>query len=584
MHEELPRGWVKTTLGEVCSPVETIRPEDSPHTKFTYFDIGGVDNERNLIAETKTLTGQSAPSRARQAVRKDDILFSTVRTYLRKIARVEDDYPNPVASTGFTVIRPAEGVSSQFLFFQILSEEFLQPLHALQTGTSYPAVRNRDVFAQPIVLAPTGEQKRIVMKLDAAFSRMADGETAAKRAHERLRRYCAAVLKAACEGQLVPTEAELSRQHGTSNANLETGEALLHRILKARYEKWKGKGKHKEPAVPSTIDLPKPPEGWTWASPDQLSEFDDNAICAGPFGTIFKAKDFRPAGVPIIFLRHVAAGRYLTDKPGFMDKQKWKESFRPYSVFGGELLITKLGEPPGVCAIYPKEIGPAMVTPDVIKFAVHEAAALPKFLMHYFNSEKARQFSTGVAFGTTRLRLTLPIFREMPVPLPPFAEQTRIVADVERRLLAADRLAATLEQQIVQSRSARQSLLREAFSGRLVAQTLNDEPASVLLKRICADREAEAQKPKGKRMFKSKSKSKVERRPLLDILQEHKNPMTPEQLFREAGFEQSQVDLFYRELTSLRDKLQEKKPEGSDAKLWPHRADVLLQLKRGDEK
>jgi len=584
MHEELPRGWIKTTLGEVCSPVETIRPEDSPHTKFTYFDISGIDNERNLIAETKTLTGQSAPTRARQAVRKDDILFSTVRTYLRKIARVECDYPNPIASTGFTVIRPVEGVSSQFLFFQILSEEFLQPLHALQTGTSYPAVRNRDVFAQPIVLAPAGEQKRIVMKLDAAFSRMANGESAAKRAHERLRRYRVAVLKAAFEGQLVPTEAELSRQYGASNAKLETGEVLLHRILKARREKWKGKAKHKEPAVPSTIDLQKPPEGWTLASPDQLSKFDDNAICAGPFGTIFKAKDFRPTGVPIIFLRHVVAGRYLTDKPGFMDKQKWEESFRPYSVFGGELLITKLGEPPGVCAIYPEGIGPAMVTPDIIKFAVHEAAVLPKFLMHYFNSEKARQFSTGVAFGMTRLRLTLPIFREMPVPLPPFAEQTRIVAEVERRLLAADRLAATLEQHIVQSRSARQSLLREAFSGRLVAQTLNDEPASVLLKRICAVREAEALKPKGKRMLKSKSKSRVGRRPLLDVLQEHKNPMTPEQLFREAGFEPSQVDLFYRELTSLRDRLQEKKPEGSEAKLWPHRADVLLQLKKGYEK
>ena len=164
MPKKLPKGWVKTKLGEVCLPVETIQPNDSPDIEFTYFDIGGIDNERNRIAQTKTLTGRFAPSRARQAVRKDDILFSTVRTYLRKIARVESDYPNPVASTGFTVIRAAEGVSSQFLFFQVLSEDFLQPLHALQSGTSYPAVRHRDVFAQWIVLAPTREQERIVSK------------------------------------------------------------------------------------------------------------------------------------------------------------------------------------------------------------------------------------------------------------------------------------------------------------------------------------------------------------------------------------------------------------------------------------
>jgi type I restriction enzyme S subunit len=139
MSKGLPKGWVKTTLGEVCLPVETVQPADSPDSAFTYFDIGGIDSKSNTIAETKTVTGRTAPSRARQAVRKDDILFSTVRTYLRRIARVERDYPNPVASTGFAVLRPAGGVSAQFLFFQVLSEDFLRPLQALQSGTSYPA-------------------------------------------------------------------------------------------------------------------------------------------------------------------------------------------------------------------------------------------------------------------------------------------------------------------------------------------------------------------------------------------------------------------------------------------------------------
>jgi hypothetical protein len=124
MPTELPKGWVKTPLGEVCAKVATTRPEDSPDTEFTYFDIGGIDNQSNRIVETKTFVGREAPSRARQSVRKDDILFSTVRTYLKKIARIEHDYPNPIASTGFTVIRAAEGVSPQFLFSQVLSEVF----------------------------------------------------------------------------------------------------------------------------------------------------------------------------------------------------------------------------------------------------------------------------------------------------------------------------------------------------------------------------------------------------------------------------------------------------------------------------
>jgi type I restriction enzyme S subunit len=95
MPEKLPKGWLTTSLGEICLPVGTIRPDDDPNVEFTYFDIGGIDGERNRITETKTLTGRSAPSRARQAVQMGDILFSTVRTYLRKIARIEEDHRSP---------------------------------------------------------------------------------------------------------------------------------------------------------------------------------------------------------------------------------------------------------------------------------------------------------------------------------------------------------------------------------------------------------------------------------------------------------------------------------------------------------
>jgi type I restriction enzyme S subunit len=164
MADNLPIGWIRTTLGEICLPVATVRPTESPNTEFTYFDIGSIDNTTNRIVDQKVFRGRDAPSRARQAVQKDDILFSTVRTYLRKIACIEQIYPNGVASTGFAVIRPADGVSSQFVLFQILSDRFLEPVSALQTGSSYPAVRAKDVFSQPLLLPPSSEQRRIVEK------------------------------------------------------------------------------------------------------------------------------------------------------------------------------------------------------------------------------------------------------------------------------------------------------------------------------------------------------------------------------------------------------------------------------------
>jgi type I restriction enzyme S subunit len=283
MPDKLPKGWAKTTLGEVCARVATTRPEDTPDTEFTYFDIGGIDNESNRIVATKTFFGREAPSRARQSVRKDDILFSTVRTYLKKIARLEQDYPNPVASTGFTVIRAVEGVSPKFLFLQILSEEFLQPLHALQSGSTYPAVRDKDVFAQPIRLAPTAVQERVVAKLDALLSQVAAGVTSARSALDRLQRYRAAVLHSAVTG-------ELTRAWRKAHPPEETGAQLLARLLAERRARWEEaefkrlravgnpprdhewKKKYEEPMPPSIDGMPRLPRHWKWARLEMIAE------------------------------------------------------------------------------------------------------------------------------------------------------------------------------------------------------------------------------------------------------------------------------------------------------------------------
>jgi type I restriction enzyme S subunit len=179
--------------------------------------------------------------------------------------------------------------------------------------------------------------------------------------------------------------------------------------------------------------------------------------------------------------------------------------------------------------------------------------------------------------GVGRPRLNLSEIKSIALPLPPFEEQSEIAREVDRRLSASDRFAAALDQQTARTRATRQSVLCEAFAGLLVPQNPNAEPASVLLEGIRAAREAESQKPKVKRM--PKSKLTVTRRPLLDVLRENKGPMEPEQLFSKAGFKASQVDLFYRELASLHDKLQVEKPQASEAKAWPYNAHFTLQLK-----
>jgi type I restriction enzyme S subunit len=391
----------------------------------------------------------------------------------------------------------------KYVYYFFASSFFQEALKTIIKATAQPAFGVTNFKRLPMPIAPTGEQDRIVSEIEKQFTRLDAATAALKRVQANLKRYRASVLKAACEGRLVPTEAELARKEGR---DYEPADKLLQRILRERRARWEAdtlakmhasgkppkddhwKQKYSIPEPPDNTGLGGLPEGWSWASPDQLSAADDNAICAGPFGTIFKAKDFRSEGVPIIFLRHVSAGRYVTHKPGFMDLQIWEELFRPYSVFGGELLITKLGDPPGVCAIYPEDSGPAMVTPDVIKMSVNASGVQARYLMHYINSDQARQFSTGACFGTTRLRLTLPIFRTIPVALPPISEQVRIADEIDRHLSNADALSNSAVSQLLRTTALRQSVLRSAFTGQLVPQDPSDEPAAALLERIRAER------------------------------------------------------------------------------------------------
>ena len=165
---DLPVGWVWTTLGEISKEVIKVNPKLEPNEEFIYLDIAAIDNSRQAITEPKRYLGKGAPSRARQLVHAGDVLFSTVRTYLRNIAAVDEIYDGQIASTGFCVIRPR--IDNKYIFYLTLTDTFLDPLNHIQRGTSYPAVRNSDVFAQVVPLPALAEQRRIVAKIEELFT------------------------------------------------------------------------------------------------------------------------------------------------------------------------------------------------------------------------------------------------------------------------------------------------------------------------------------------------------------------------------------------------------------------------------
>ena len=164
----MPTGWAWASLGEISEPVQKINPRENPDSKFKYIEIASINNQK--ITEISICKGKDAPSRARQLVKKGDTVFSTVRTYLKNMALVTDDLDGQIASTGFCVIRPSKPINSKLIFYFVQTNSFLNTMSKIQRGTSYPAVRDSDVFSQRIALPPAMEQNRIVDKVEELFS------------------------------------------------------------------------------------------------------------------------------------------------------------------------------------------------------------------------------------------------------------------------------------------------------------------------------------------------------------------------------------------------------------------------------
>jgi type I restriction enzyme, S subunit len=526
MHEEqeLPKGWVKVALGELSSPVSTTKPEAKPDTEFVYLDIASIDNKAQRIVSPQKLKGSNAPSRARQVVRSKDILFSTVRTYLKNIAQVEPQYEGQVASTGFCVIRPTAVVEPSYIFYHVLSEGFLQPLGEIQRGSSYPAVRDSDVFDQKILLAPLPEQRRIVAKLEELFSKLDAGVEALRATQKLLKRYRQSVLHAAVTGELTRAWRE------AHPAAAETGEALLARIRQQRRAQWeettlaklrasgkepKGeawKQKYQEPEAPDTAELPELPLGWAWASVEQISDLD--------VGFAFKSEQFTKEGIRLLRGENIEPGALR-----WKDVRYWPENnvepFDKYLIKQGQIILA-MDRPlisSGLKLARAKSSDlPCLLVQRMARFRPAEEG-VNGYLYLFLQTQQAISHLLGGQTGTQLPHISGRGIVSMLLPLPPLVEQYQIVREVERRLSVLDRLEETTSDELTRAERLRQSILHRAFTGQLVPQDPTDEPAVELLARLrAAQSEAAPKKAKtGKPGRKPKTQPEPAAAPVAEV-------------------------------------------------------------------
>ena len=351
-----------------------------------------------------------------------------------------------------------------------------------QHAVNQSSLNQKKIVSIPIPVAPLDQQQHIVAEIEKQFSRLDEAVANLKRVKANLKRYKAAVLKAAVEGKL--TE-DWRKQH----LNVEPASKLLDRILAERREKWRGRGKYKEPAALEISNLPFLPEGWGWASPEQLSSAEAYSFAIGPFGSNLKVSDYTDTGVPLIFVRNIRSLNFGAEGRVFVSKTKAAE-LKAHKVSGRDVLVTKMGAPPGDACLYPESASEAIITADCIKLRLSQLIPEKLFIVHALNSEVVKTQILAITKGVAQMKVSLARFSGIAIPFPPQLEQKRIVAEVERRLSVIDEVEATVEANLTRADRLRQSVLSEAFSGRLLGQDTKHLPDILPTFSIAAESQA----------------------------------------------------------------------------------------------
>lgn len=439
-------------------------------------------------------------------------------------------------------------------------------LDAINANTSSMTVKHlssKTVNEILLPLPPQNEQTRIVEKLEELLSDLDAGVAELKTAQTKLIQYRQSLLKSAVEGSLTA-----DWRH--NNTVSETGEHLLQRILKERRQRWetqkladfeaKGKkppknwqDKYPEPVQPDTSELAELPEGWVWGSIAQLSSDEPYSLAIGPFGSNLKVADYVEEGVPLVFVRNIRSGNYGGKFTKFISKEKAIE-LSAHQVSVGDVLITKMGAPPGDADILPADQPDSIITADCIKVRCWDGLITPYFLKMAINSWIGKKQILPITKGVAQKKVSLARFSTLAIPLPSMDEQGIIIERLNIELDMIDAQVGSIELGLKQSEAQKKNLLRDAFSGKLTPQDPNDEPASILLEKIKADRAIRAKQPKTKRTI-TKLTAVLIMETLEQVLKNRTDWIDAQQAFKECGVvdgtDTDRIESLYAELRGL---------------------------------
>jgi type I restriction enzyme S subunit len=450
---DLPPGWVWARVVDIGHDWG----QKTPEADFTYIDVSAIDNDLGVISTPNVLSASDAPSRARKVVRSGTVIYSTVRPYLKNVCVIEEEYsPEPIASTAFAVLHPFQGMPGRFFVHFFRSPVFVKYVESVQSGIAYPAINDKQFYGALVPVPPLAEQHRIVAKVDelmAMCGQLEQQRTRSIEAHRALVETLLATLTRAGSPQelieawmrvannfdtLFITEHSIDRLKQTilqlavmgklvqRDISDEPARELLGRI-QAEKEQLVAAGRIKQESPAAEISEDERPyalpSGWAYARLTDLAsvlngrayskdELLDSGTPVLRVGNLFTSSDWYYSNLELEEDKYCDSGDLLF---------AWSASFGPFIW-------------PGPKVIYHYHIW---------KLKLHSEENLNKHFLHKFLLERTEEMKAS-GHGVSMTHMTKQAMEKTVVPVPPRAEQARIVSKVDELFALCDALKALL--------------------------------------------------------------------------------------------------------------------------------------------
>jgi type I restriction enzyme S subunit len=494
--KEMPKGWIKTTLGEILINPKNdlvdgpfgsnLKSSEYVEKGIPVFKIQNIKANRFVDKKIDFVTDKKAVELSRHSFQAGDIIITKLGNPLGLACKVPEKYKYGIIVADLMRLRPTSTIIvTEYLTSLINSKIVQHQFQEITKGTTRPRVNLTIVRDIQIPLPPLPEQHRIVAKIEELFSSLDKGIESLKTAQEQLKVYRQAVLKWAFEGKL----SEIERDRGKFPDATKL------------YEEIKGKGKDyaiklKYPKINSKDGLPVIPNEWIWVRNEELLKYVTS-------GSRDWKKYYSDGGSIFIRTQNIKTNNLELNDVAFVSLPAKAEGKRSL-VEQGDLLMTITGANVGKVAFIEKQIPEAYVSQSVALMKYLDTD-LTKYMWYYFQCHHFGEgLINGLVYGVGRPVLSLENMKEVPVALCSLEEQQHIVSEIESRLSVCDKIEESITTSLQQAEALRQSILKKAFEGKLVEQDPKDEPASVLLERIRAERELHSGKVKSTKPQKEK--------------------------------------------------------------------------------